>query len=252
MSNTRTDGRANNQARPLEINPEYTIFAEGSVLVSSGNTKIICTASVDNKVPDWLLDKDKKARHGWVTAEYGMLPRSTGSRRKRETGKIDGRSQEIQRLIGRSLRSVVDLDALGNHTIWIDCDVIQADGGTRTASITGGFVAMILALRKIFQARQIKDFPVKEYLAAISVGMVNQQAMLDLKYDEDNNAEVDMNVVMLDCGEFVEVQGTAEGKTFSRDQLNLMLDLAKDGIRSHITAQKEILGDVLEQCFSLK
>ena len=245
MSNTRTDGRANNQARPLEINTEYTMFAEGSVLVSSGNTKIICTASVDNKVPDWLLDKDKKARHGWVTAEYGMLPRSTGSRRKRETGKIDGRSQEIQRLIGRSLRSVVDLDALGNHTVWIDCDVIQADGGTRTASITGGFVALILALRKIFQAGQIKEFPVKEYLAAISVGIVNQQSMLDLKYDEDKNAEVDMNIVMLDCGEFVEVQGTAEGKTYSRDQLNSMLDLAGEGIRSHIVAQKTILGNVL-------
>ena len=245
MSNTRTDGRANNHARPLEINTEYTMFAEGSVLVSSGNTKIICTASVDNKVPDWLLDKDKKARHGWVTAEYGMLPRSTGSRRKRETGKIDGRSQEIQRLIGRSLRSVVNLDALANHTVWIDCDVIQADGGTRTASITGGFVALILALRKIFQAGQIKEFPVKEYLAAISVGIVNQQSMLDLKYDEDKNAEVDMNVVMLDCGEFVEVQGTAEGKTYSRDQLNSMLDLAGDGIRSHIVAQKTILGNVL-------
>ncbi|MEZ7852316.1 MAG: ribonuclease PH [SAR324 cluster bacterium] len=245
MSNTRTDGRANNQARPMEINTEYTMFAEGSVLVSSGNTKIICTASVDNKVPDWLLDKDKKARHGWVTAEYGMLPRSTGSRRKRETGKIDGRSQEIQRLIGRSLRSVVDLDALGNHTVWIDCDVIQADGGTRTASITGGFVALILALRKIFQAGQIKEFPVKEYLAAISVGIVNQQSMLDLKYDEDKNAEVDMNVVMLDCGEFVEVQGTAEGKTYSRDQLNSMLDLAGEGIRSHIVVQKTIIGNVL-------
>ena len=245
MSYTRTDGRANNHARPLEINTEYTMFAEGSVLVSSGNTKIICTASVDNKVPEWLLGKDKKARHGWVTAEYGMLPRSTGSRRKRETGKIDGRSQEIQRLIGRSLRSVVDLDALGNHTVWIDCDVIQADGGTRTASITGGFVALILALRKIFQAGQIKEFPVKEYLAAISVGIVNQQSMLDLKYDEDKNAEVDMNVVMLDCGEFVEVQGTAEGKTYSRDQLNSMLDLAGEGIRSHIVVQKTIIGNVL-------
>ena len=245
MSNTRTDGRANDQARPLEIKTEYTMFAEGSFLVSSGNTKIICTASVDNKVPDWLLNKDKIARHGWVTAEYGMLPRSTGSRRKRETEKIDGRSQEIQRLIGRSLRSVVDLEALGDHTVWIDCDVIQADGGTRTASITGGFVALILALRKIFQAGQIKEFPVKEYLAAISVGIVNQTSMLDLKYDEDKNAEVDMNIVMLDCGEFIEVQGTAEGKTYSRDQLNSMLDLADEGIRSHIDAQKKILGNVL-------
>ena len=247
MSNSRTDGRANNQTRPLEINTEYTMFAEGSVLVSCGKTKIICTASVENKVPDWLLDKDKKARHGWVTAEYGMLPRSTGSRRKRETGKIDGRSQEIQRLIGRSLRSVVDLEALGNHTVWIDCDVIQADGGTRTASITGGFVALILALRKIFKAGQIKYFPVKEYLAAISVGIVNQMSMLDLNYEEDKNAEVDMNVVMLDCGEFVEVQGTAEGKTYSRDQLNSMLDLAVEGIRSHIISQKTILGNVLSR-----
>ena len=245
MSSTRTDGRANNQARPLEIKTEYTIFGEGSVLVSSGNTKIICTASVDNKVPDWLLDGDKNARHGWVTAEYGMLPRATGSRRKRETGKIDGRSQEIQRLIGRSLRSVVDLEVLGNHTIWIDCDVIQADGGTRTTSITGGFVALILALRKIFQAGHIKEFPVKEYLAAISVGIVNQQSMLDLKYDEDKNAEVDMNVVMIDCGEFIEVQGTAEGKSYSRDQLNSMLDLAREGIRSHIIVQKTVLGNKL-------
>ncbi len=245
MSNTRTDGRVNNEARPLEITTDYTMYAEGSVLISSGNTKIICTASVENKVPDWLLDKDKKARHGWLTAEYGMLPRSTGSRRKRETAKIDGRTQEIQRLIGRSLRSVVDLDALGNHTIWIDCDVIQADGGTRTASITGGFVALILALRKMSQAGRIKEFPVKEYLAAISVGIVNQQSMLDLKYDEDKNAEVDMNVVMLDCGKFVEVQGTAEGKTYSRKELNSMLDLAEQGIRSHITAQKEILGNTL-------
>ena len=245
MSNTRTDGRVNNEARPLEITTDYTMYAEGSVLISSGNTKIICTASVENKVPDWLLDKDKKARHGWLTAEYGMLPRSTGSRRKRETAKIDGRTQEIQRLIGRSLRSVVDLDALGNHTIWIDCDVIQADGGTRTASITGGFVALILALRKISQAGRIKEFPVKEYLAAISVGIVNQQSMLDLKYDEDKNAEVDMNVVMMDCGKFVEVQGTAEGKTYSRKELNSMLDLAEQGIRSHIAAQKEILGNTL-------
>ena len=245
MSNTRTDGRSNNQARPLEISTNYTMFAEGSVLVSSGDTKIICTASVENKVPEWLLDKDKKARHGWITAEYAMLPRSTGSRRKRETAKIDGRTQEIQRLIGRSLRSVVDLDALGNHTIWIDCDVIQADGGTRTASVTGSFVALILALRKMTKAGQIKEFPVKECLGAISVGIVNQQAMLDLKYDEDKGAEVDMNVVMLDSGEFVEVQGTAEGKTYSREQLNLMLDLAERGIRSHIVAQKKILGEKL-------
>jgi ribonuclease PH len=191
------------------------------------------------------LGKDKKPYHGWVTSEYGMLPRSTGSRRKRETGKIDGRSQEIQRLIGRSLRSVVNLSVLGEHTIWIDCDVIQADGGTRTAAITGGFVALILALRNIYKTGNIKEFPVKEYLAAISVGIVNSQPMLDLKYDEDKAAEVDMNIVMLESGEFVEVQATAEGKTYSREQLDLMLDLAVQGIRSHIAVQKKVLGNVL-------
>ncbi|MBL7035507.1 MAG: ribonuclease PH [SAR324 cluster bacterium] len=246
MTNSkRTDGRLNNEVRPLEIILDYTMHAEGSVLVASGNTKVICTASIEKKVPDWLLDQDKKARHGWVTAEYGMLPRSTGSRRRRETGKIDGRTQEIQRLIGRSLRSVVDLSALGTHTVWIDCDVIQADGGTRTAAITGGYVALIISLRKIFKAGDIKVFPVKEYLAAISVGIVKSQAMLDLKYDEDKAAEVDMNVVMLESGEFVEVQGTAEGKTYSREQLNVMLDLADQGIRSHIAAQKFVLGNEL-------
>ena len=164
MSNTRTDGRVNNEARPLEITTDYTMYAEGAVLTSSGNTKIICTASVENKVPDWLLDKDKKARHGWLTAEYGMLPRSTGSRRKRETAKIDGRTQEIQRLIGRSLRSVVDLDALGNHTIWIDCDVIQADGGTRTASISGGWVALNLAIKKLINSGKIYQNPLNYFI----------------------------------------------------------------------------------------
>ena len=243
--NKRTDGRANNEVRRLEITTDFTMYAEGSVLVSSGNTKVICTASVDKKVPDWLLGPDKKARHGWVTSEYGMLPGSTGSRRRRETGKIDGRTQEIQRLIGRSLRSVVDLSALGAQTIWIDCDVIQADGGTRTSAITGGFVALILALRKLFQAGDIKTFPVKEHLAAVSVGIVNGQPMLDLKYDEDKDAEVDMNVVMLETGEFVEVQGTAEGKTYSRKQMHLMLDLAELGICLLIAAQKEVLGNSL-------
>ena len=245
MSSTRYDRRNNNESRPLEIITDYTIFAEGSVLVSSGNTKIICTASVDNKVPDWLHDNEKKVRHGWVTAEYQMLPRSTGTRRKRELTRIDGRAQEIQRLIGRSLRSVVDLEALGNNTVWIDCDVIQADGGTRTAAITGSFVAIILALRKIFQEGQIKKFPVKEYLAAISVGIVDNKPMLDLNYEEDKIAEVDMNVVMLESGEFVEIQGTAEGKTYNRSQLNSLLDLAEQGIQSHIDAQKKILGNSL-------
>ena len=240
--NTRLDGRKDNEFRPLIITPDYTKYAEGSVLVCSGNTKIICTASAENKVPDWLLDKQNNPRHGWITAEYGMLPRSTGSRRLRETGTIQGRTQEIQRLIGRSLRSVANLHLLENHTIWIDCDVIQADGGTRTASITGGFVALIIALRKMHDKGEIKVFPVKEFLAAISVGIVNQKPILDLNYDEDKHAEVDMNVVMLSSGKLIEIQGTAEGKTYSRQQLNKMLDLAELGIRSIIESQKKILG----------
>ena len=243
--NARSDGRTDNELRPLIITPDYTKYAEGSVLVCSGDTKVICTASVEKKVPDWLLDEQNNPKHGWITAEYGMLPRSTGSRRRRETGTIQGRTQEIQRLIGRSLRSAVNLQSLEKHTVWIDCDVIQADGGTRTASVTGGFVALIFALRKIHDKGDIKEFPVKEFLAAISVGIVNQQPVLDLNYDEDKNAEVDMNVVMLSSGKFVEVQGTAEGKTYSRQQLNIMLDLAEQGIRSHIDSQKKVLGNNL-------
>ena len=243
--NTRSDGRTDNELRPLIITPDYTKYAEGSVLVCCGNTKVICTASVENKVPDWLLDEQNNPRHGWITAEYGMLPRSTGSRRRRETGTIQGRTQEIQRLIGRSLRSAANLHSLEKHTVWIDCDVIQADGGTRTASITGGFVALIYALRKIRDKGDIKEFPVKEFMAAISVGIVNKQPVLDLNYDEDKDAEVDMNVVMLSSGKLVEVQGTAEGRTYSRQQLNIMLDLAEQGIRSHIDSQKEVLGNKL-------
>ncbi len=241
--NTRLDGRGNNEIRPLIITPDYTKYAEGSVLVCCGNTKVICTASVKNKVPDWLLDEQNNPRHGWITAEYGMLPRSTGSRRRRETGTIQGRTHEIQRLIGRSLRSTANLHSLGEHTVWIDCDVIQADGGTRTASITGGFVALIYALRKMHEKGDIKEFPVKEFLAAISVGIVNQQPVLDLNYFEDKDAEVDMNVVMLSSGKLVEIQGTAEGRTYSRQQLNIMLDLAEQGIMSHINSQKKVLGN---------
>ena len=243
--NTRSDGRTDNELRPLIITPDYTKYAEGSVLVCCGKTKVICTASVENKVPDWLLDKKNNPRHRWITAEYGMLPRSTGSRRRREIGTIQGRTQEIQRLIGRSLRSAANLHLLEKNTIWIDCDVIQADGGTRTASITGGFVALIYALRKMHDRGDIKEFPVKEFLAAISVGIFNQQPVLDLNYDEDKDAEVDMNVVMLSSGKLVEVQGTAEGKTYSRQQLNIMLDLAEQGIRSHIDSQKKVLGNNL-------
>ena len=241
---TRSDGRAYNESRPLIITPDYTRYAEGSVLVCCGNTKIICTASVENKVPDWLLDEQNNPKHGWITAEYGMLPRSTGFRRRREI-EAQGRTQEIQRLVGRSLRSAVNLLLLDKHTIWIDCDVIQADGGTRTAAVTGGFVALIYALRKMHDKGDIKEFPVKEFLAAISVGIVNQQPVLDLNYHEDKDAEVDMNVVMLSSGKLVEVQGTAEGKTYSRQQLNIMLDLAEQGIRSHIDSQKKILGNNL-------
>ena len=241
---TRSDSRAYNESRPLIITPDYTRYAEGSVLVCCGNTKIICTASVENKVPDWLLDEQNNPRHGWITAEYGMLPRSTGFRRRREI-EAQGRTQEIQRLVGRSLRSAVNLLLLEKHTIWIDCDVIQADGGTRTASVTGGFVALIYALRKMFDKGDIKEFPVKEFLAAISVGIVNQQPVLDLNYDEDKDAEVDMNVVMLSSGKLVEVQGTAEGMTYSRQQLNIMLDIAEQGIRSQIDSQKKVLGNNL-------
>ena len=245
MKNKRKDGRENYEVRRLEIISDYTMFAEGSVLISSGNTKVICTASLEKKVPDWLLGTKDKKINGWVTAEFRMLPRSTGVRRKINSSNIDSRSYEIQRLIGRSLRSVVDLSLFSGYTIWIDCDVIQADGGTRTASITGGFVSLVLALRKIFHSGEIKKFPIKNYLAAISVGIVDQKPMLDLNYDEDKKAEVDMNVVMLDSGEIVEVQGAAEGKTYSREQLNSMLDLAESGILSHISSQKKVLGDVL-------
>ena len=243
--NTRSDGRTFNESRPLTIFPEYTKYAEGSVLICCGETKIICTASVENKVPEWLMDNQNNPKHGWITAEYGMLPRSTGSRRRRETGTIQGRTQEIQRLIGRSLRSATNLHSLGKHTVWIDCDVIQADGGTRTASITGGFVALIFALRKIHDKGEIKEFPVKEFMAAISAGIVNQQPVLDLNYDEDKNAEVDMNIVMLGSGKLVEVQGTAEGKTYSRKHLNKMLDMAEHGIQLHIDSQKKVLGNNL-------
>ena len=245
MNTKRTDGRENNEVRPIELITNYTLYAGGSVLVSTGNTKIICTASVEKKVPNWLLGNNKKAIHGWVTSEYRMLPSATEFRKKRDNSNLDGRTQEIQRLIGRSLRAIVDLSLLSEHTIWIDCDVIQADGGTRTASITGGFVSLVLALRKIYHAGEIKEFPVKNYLAAVSVGIINSIPLLDLKYEEDRNAEVDMNVVMLDSGKTVEVQGAAESKTYSREQLNTMLDLAEIGIKSHISAQKEILGNVL-------
>ena len=240
----RLSGRRENQLRKVEIERNFIPSAEGSVLVSFGDTRIICTASVENSVPRFLKGNGK----GWITAEYGMLPRSTGERMTREasTGKQGGRTIEIQRLIGRSLRAAVDLKILGERTIRVDCDVIQADGGTRTASITGGFVALILALRQMQAEGRFKTFPVSRFLASISVGIFEGRPLLDLKYDEDVKAEVDMNVVMLDNGDYVEVQGTAEGQTFPRNQLNQLLDYAEKGIRSHLKNQKKLLGEHLE------
>ena len=237
---TRSDGRAAGTIRPTRITPDYTMHAEGSVLIEVGNTKLICTASVEDRVPPFMRGTGK----GWVTAEYGMLPRSTTSRMQREAsaGKIGGRTQEIQRLIGRSLRSVTRLPELGERTIWVDCDVIQADGGTRTAAITGGFVAMAIAMDKLKQRGLLSQLPIQDYVAAASVGVVGGTAMLDLAYDEDSKADVDMNVVKTSDGRFIEVQGTAEGPPFPRDTLDDLLTLADRGIASLIGIQREVLG----------
>ncbi len=231
----RSDGRAPDQLREVKITLDFIKHAEGSCLIEFGDTKVICTASVEEKVPPFL----KGTGQGWITAEYSMLPRATAQRTVREAakGKLTGRTQEIQRLIGRSLRSAVDLTALGEITIWIDCDVIQADGGTRTASITGAFVALYRALEKIGKREAVKNF-----IAAVSVGIVDGQLLLDLNYEEDSMAEVDMNVVMNDRNLFVEIQGTAEGEPFSREDLNNLLNLAEKGIRELISIQKISLG----------
>ncbi|MGJ9383015.1 ribonuclease PH [Salipaludibacillus sp. CF4.18] len=237
----RYENREIDELRNVEILPGYIKHPEGSVLISFGDTKVICSASVEDRVPPFMRGKGK----GWVTAEYAMLPRATEQRNIRESskGKITGRTMEIQRLIGRALRSVVDLDKIGERTVWIDCDVIQADGGTRTASITGAFVAMGLAFEKLIKEGKVKSNPLKGYLAAISVGIdEKQQAMLDLDYVEDSQANVDMNVVMTSDGELVEVQGTGEEATFSRKQLNEMLDLAEKGIEELFLMQKKVLG----------
>ena len=232
---TRSDGRAPDQLREVKITLDFIKHAEGSCLIEFGDTKVICTASVEERVPPFL----KGTGQGWITAEYSMLPRATAQRTIREAakGKLTGRTQEIQRLIGRSLRSAVDLTALGEITVWIDCDVIQADGGTRTASITGAFVALYRALERVDKLNAVKSF-----IAAVSVGIVDGQFLLDLNYEEDSMAEVDMNVVMNDQGLFVEVQGTAEGEPFSREALNRLLDLGEKGIKELITIQKETLG----------
>lgn len=225
----RPDGRKNDELREIRFFKDFIKNADGSVLIEFGNTRVICTASVENKVPPFLKDQKK----GWITAEYGMIPRSTPIRMLREStaGRVGGRTHEIQRLIGRSLRSVVDLEKLGERTIWIDCDVIEADGGTRTASITGGYLALREAIKKAMNARIITENPIKDTIAAISVGIVNGEPRLDLCYAEDSQAEVDMNIVMTGSGKFIEIQGTAELIPFSKENLLHLLSLAEKGIR---------------------
>lgn len=236
----RLDQRSNDQLRPVTFTRQYTRYAEGSVLVEFGNTKVLCTASLDNSVPRFL----KGTGQGWVTAEYGMLPRSTHTRNDREAarGKQSGRTQEIQRLIGRSLRAMVDLKKLGENTITIDCDVIQADGGTRTAAITGGAIALVDALTALQSNKKVSGDPLKGLVAAISVGMYKGEALLDLCYEEDSKCETDLNVVMTQSGEFIELQGTAETKPFNRAQCNEMLELAEKGIKDLILLQQKALG----------
>jgi ribonuclease PH len=236
----REDGRQDYKIRPVKITRNYLKYAEGSALVEAGGTKVICNASVEEKVPPHLRDTGS----GWVTAEYAMLPRATNTRSERERFKLSGRTQEIQRVIGRSLRAVVDLKLLGERTIIIDCDVLQADGGTRTAAITGGFIALVDAIRKMKKDKKIASFPVKDYLAAISVGIVKGNTLLDLVYQEDSSAEVDMNVVMTGSGDLVEVQATGEEAAFPEEKLLEMLGLARKGIAELITMEKEILGDL--------
>jgi ribonuclease PH len=240
----RSDHRPANQLRTTTLAPNYLMHPEGSVLIEAGGTRVICAASIEDRVPPFLRNTGK----GWVTAEYGMLPRATTTRMQREasTGKVGGRTQEIQRLIGRSLRSVTNLPALGERTIWIDCDVIQADGGTRTASITGAFVALALALEKLRERGLVAAIPLTDYVAATSVGIVDGEPLLDLAYDDDSRAEVDMNVVKTGDGRFIEVQGTAEAMPFGRDALLTLLDLADHGIRQLVDKQRAIVGHLVK------
>lgn len=237
----RPDGRDHNQTRHVTIERNVNKHAEGSVLITVGDTKVICTATIEEKVPPFL----RGTGQGWITAEYSMLPRATPNRNQREStkGKVGGRTMEIQRLIGRTLRSVVDLQGLGERTIWLDCDVIQADGGTRTASITGAFVAMADALYMLVQKGTLNRIPLTDYLAAVSVGVVNDTAVLDLNYEEDSTAKVDMNVVMTGSGKYVEIQGTGEENPFSADELHQLLELAKNGIDHLIRKQKDVMGE---------
>jgi ribonuclease PH len=242
---TRNDGRAAAQLRPTTLTPGFLVHAEGSVLIEVGRTRVVCAATVEDRVPPFLRNSGK----GWVTAEYGMLPRATSTRTQREAsaGKVGGRTQEIQRLIGRSLRSVTKLTDLGERTIWIDCDVLQADGGTRTASITGGFVALVLALQRMRELALLRDVPIVDYVAATSVGIVDGSALLDLAYDEDSRAEVDMNFVKTGDGRFIELQGTAEGKPFDKRALDALMDLADAGIRQLIEIQRSVVGEILKR-----
>lgn len=241
----RIDGRNNEQIRPVKITRNYLKHAEGSVLIEMGDTKVICTASIDDRVPPFIKGTGK----GWITGEYGMLPRSTEVRKPREStrGRIDGRTMEIQRLIGRALRSIVDLEKLGEMTIYIDCDVIQADGGTRTASITGSYVAIVDAFCKLIQREKINGIPLNGYIAAVSVGIKDGEAILDLNYAEDSTCQVDMNIVMTDKGEYIEIQGTGEESPFNRAQFKEMMELAEKGIRELIEIQKQSLGEIADK-----
>ncbi len=238
----RTDGRAPDQLREVKITTRYMKHAEGSALIEVGDTRVACTVSVEDRVPPFLKGKGE----GWITAEYGMLPRATGTRSQREVtkGRASGRTHEIQRLVGRSLRAIVDLRALGERTLWVDCDVIQADGGTRTASITGAFVALVEALRHMKKADTLQALPITDFVAATSVGKVGGEVLLDLNYDEDSKAEVDMNIVKTGSGLFVEVQGTAEEAPFSGDELAKLMAAADKGIADLVALQKKALGDV--------
>lgn len=236
----RIDNRKNDQIRNVKITRNYLMHPFGSVLIEMGNTKIICTATIEDRVPIFLKNMNK----GWLTSEYSMLPGATQNRKFRNVGKIDGRTQEIQRLIGRSLRSAIDLSKIGERTIWIDCDVIQADGGTRTASITGAYVAMVDAIYKLYENKEIEEFPISTYMAAVSVGVDSHGPILDLCYEEDHQAIVDMNIVMTSKGEFIEVQGTGEEGSFSREELNQLLDLAEKGIEELTSIQKDAIGDI--------
>ncbi len=244
MELLREDNRKNDEIRQVNVHTNYTIYAEGSVMIEMGNTKVLCTASVNEKVPPFLRGQGK----GWLTAEYSMLPRATQERNIREAakGKLSGRTMEIQRLIGRSLRACVDLEKLGERTVTVDCDVIQADGGTRTASITGGYIALAIAIERMLKEGRLNETPMIANVAAISVGVVSGEILLDLKYTEDFAAEVDMNVIMNSKGEYVEVQGTGEEATYTRDELNRLLDYAEKGIRELFEIQEASIKEAVK------